>query len=65
MRFGFTMDQQRFRADVRKMLRSGQLRAAAAQATGSDGVEPDARPLYRLLGELGLLIGTVAHVQRA
>jgi alkylation response protein AidB-like acyl-CoA dehydrogenase len=55
MRFGFTEDQQRFRADVRKTLRSGQVRTAAAEATGADGVEPDARPLYRLLGELGLL----------
>ncbi|GAB4052467.1 acyl-CoA dehydrogenase family protein [Catellatospora paridis] len=55
MRFGFTEDQQRFRADVRKTLRSEPVRSAAAQATGADGVEPDARPLYRLLGELGLL----------
>lgn len=55
MRFGFTEDQQRFRADVRKTLRSADVRTAAAAATGADGVEPDARPLYRLLGELGLL----------
>ncbi|WBB77719.1 acyl-CoA dehydrogenase family protein [Micromonospora sp. WMMD882] len=55
MRFGFTRDQQRFRADVRQTLRSGRVRAAAAAATGADGVEPDARPLYRLLGERGLL----------
>ncbi|MET7680666.1 acyl-CoA dehydrogenase family protein [Streptomyces sp. NPDC005423] len=55
MRFGFTEDQQRFRADVRKTLRSPEVRAAAAAATGADGVEPDARPLYRLLGEVGLL----------
>lgn len=55
MRFGFTEDQQRFRADVRGMLRSAEVRAAAAEATGADGVEPDARPLYRLLGKLGLL----------
>jgi alkylation response protein AidB-like acyl-CoA dehydrogenase len=55
MRFGFTEEQQRFRASVRKMLRSAEVRAAAAEATGADGVEPDARPLYRLLGELGLL----------
>ncbi|MEU8080267.1 acyl-CoA dehydrogenase family protein [Catellatospora citrea] len=55
MRFGFTEDQQRFRADVREALRCEQVRGAAAQATGADGVEPDARPLYRLLGELGLL----------
>jgi alkylation response protein AidB-like acyl-CoA dehydrogenase len=55
MRFGFTEEQQRFRADVRRSLRSAELRAAAADATGADGVEPDVRPLYRLLGELGLL----------
>lgn len=55
MRFGFTEDQQRFRADVRRTLRSAEVRAAAAEATGADGVEPDARPLYRLLGELRLL----------
>jgi integrase len=36
-------------------LRSPEIQAAAAGATGADGVEPDARPLYRLLGELGLL----------
>jgi alkylation response protein AidB-like acyl-CoA dehydrogenase len=55
MRFGFTEDQQRFRADVRKTLRSAEVRMAAEEATGAHGVEPDARPLYRLLGELGLL----------
>lgn len=55
MRFGFTEEQQRFRADVRRSLRSAEVRAAAADATGADGVEPDVRPLYRLLGELGLL----------
>lgn len=55
MRFGFTDEQQRFRADVRRSLRSPQVRSAAAEATGADGVEPDVRPLYRLLGELGLL----------
>lgn len=55
MRFGFTEEQQRFRAEVRRTLRSAKVRAAAAEATGADGVEPDARPLYRLLGELGLL----------
>ncbi|AZM55243.1 acyl-CoA dehydrogenase [Streptomyces sp. WAC 01529] len=55
MRFGFTEDQQRFRADVRARLRSPEVQAAAAAATGADGVEPDARPLYRLLGERGLL----------
>ncbi|EDY56276.2 MULTISPECIES: acyl-CoA dehydrogenase family protein [Streptomyces] len=55
MRIGFTEDQQRFRADVRKALRSAGIRAAAAEACGADGVEPDARPLYRVLGELGLL----------
>ncbi|MGH3769385.1 MAG: acyl-CoA dehydrogenase family protein [Actinomycetes bacterium] len=55
MRFGFTEEQQRFRADVRRSLRSAEVRAAAADVTGADGVEPDVRPLYRLLGELGLL----------
>lgn len=55
MRFGFTEDQQRFRGQVRETLRSAEVQAAAAEATGADGVEPDGRPLYRLLGELGLL----------
>ncbi|MFF0430537.1 MULTISPECIES: acyl-CoA dehydrogenase family protein [unclassified Streptomyces] len=55
MRFGFTEEQERFRADVRKTLRSAEVQAGAAAATGAFGVEPDARPLYRLLGELGLL----------
>lgn len=55
MRFGFTEDQQRFRADVRRTLRSAEVRAAAERATGAAGVEPDARPLYRMLGGLGLL----------
>lgn len=55
MRIGFTEDQQRFRADVRTALRTDAIRTAAAGATGADGVEPDARPLYRMLGELGLL----------
>ncbi|QIJ64518.1 acyl-CoA dehydrogenase family protein [Streptomyces sp. JB150] len=55
MRFAFTEDQQTFRAQVRQALRSPEVRAAAAQATGAHGVEPDARPLYRLLGRLGLL----------
>ncbi|MBD0669431.1 acyl-CoA dehydrogenase family protein [Streptomyces sp. CBMA156] len=55
MRYGFTEDQERFRAEVRRTLRSPEVRTAAAAATGADGVEPDQRPLYRLLGELGLL----------
>lgn len=55
MRYGFTEDQERFRADVRKALRSAEVRAAVAEATAADGVEPDQRPLYRLLGGLGLL----------
>ncbi|WP_104817452.1 acyl-CoA dehydrogenase family protein [Kitasatospora sp. MMS16-BH015] len=55
MRFGFTEEQQRYRARVRAALRAPEVRAAAAAATGVDGVEPDARPLYRLLGGLGLL----------
>jgi alkylation response protein AidB-like acyl-CoA dehydrogenase len=55
MRFGFTEEQQRFRADVRQRLRSADVRAAVADATPADSVEPDMRPLYRLLGGLGLL----------
>lgn len=55
MRFGFTEEQQRFRASVRELLRSAEVQAAAAEATSANGVERDARPLYRLLGELGLL----------
>ena len=55
MRFGLTEEQQRFQKRVRTTLRSPEVRAVAAQATGVDGVEPDARTLYRLLGGLGLL----------
>ncbi|MER5766360.1 acyl-CoA dehydrogenase family protein [Streptomyces sp. NPDC001985] len=55
MRFGFTEEQQRFRADARRALRSPEVRAAVVEATGADGFEPDVRPLYRLLGGLGLL----------
>jgi alkylation response protein AidB-like acyl-CoA dehydrogenase len=55
MRFGFTEEQQRFRDEVRQTLRSAEVRAAVVQATPAAGVEPDARPLYRLLGGLGLL----------
>ncbi|NJQ13717.1 acyl-CoA dehydrogenase family protein [Streptomyces bohaiensis] len=55
MRFGFTEEEQRFRAEVRRTLRTPDIRAAAEAATGADGVEPDARPLYRLLGRTGLL----------
>ncbi|MBN1171173.1 MAG: acyl-CoA dehydrogenase family protein [Micromonosporaceae bacterium] len=55
MRFGFTEDQQRFRTDVRQALRSAKIRTAVADVTATDCVEPDARPLYCLLGDLGLL----------
>lgn len=55
MRFGFTEEQQRFRADVRQSLRSTEVRAAVASAIAADCVEPDVRPLYRLLGKLDLL----------
>ncbi|WP_213451940.1 acyl-CoA dehydrogenase family protein [Rhizomonospora bruguierae] len=55
MRFGFTEEQQRFRADVRRALRSAEVRAAVADATPAHGVEPDMGSLYRLLGGLGLL----------
>ena len=55
MRFGFTEEQHRFRADERRVLLSEEVRAAVADATAADGVEPDVRPLYRLLGGLGLL----------
>src|SRR4051812_18355898 len=55
MRFGLTDDQRRFQQSVRTTLRSREVRTAAAQATGVDGVEPDARALYRLLGRLDLL----------
>ena len=55
MRFGFTEDQQRFRADVRQTLRSAEVREAVAHSTPAHGLEPDMRSLYRLLGGLGLL----------
>ena len=55
MRFGFTEEQERFREEVRKTLRSDEIQAAVARYTPSDGHEPDMRPLYRLLGRHGLL----------
>lgn len=55
MRFGFTEEQQRFRAEVRQLLQSPTVRAAVAATTLADGLEPEQRPLYRVLGELGLL----------
>jgi alkylation response protein AidB-like acyl-CoA dehydrogenase len=55
MRFGFTEEQHRFRAEVRQVLRSAEVCAAVADATARDGVEPDQRGLYGLLGRLGLL----------
>ncbi|MEV6806271.1 acyl-CoA dehydrogenase family protein [Streptomyces sp. NPDC051132] len=55
MRYGFTEEQQRFRARVRQALRSAEVRAAVAGAVPAAGVEPDQRPLYRLLGARGLL----------
>lgn len=55
MRFGFTEDQERFRQEVRKTLRSAEIQEAVAKYTPSDGIEPDMGPLYRLLGEHGLL----------
>jgi alkylation response protein AidB-like acyl-CoA dehydrogenase len=55
MRFGFTEQQQDFRSDVRQVLRTPEVGVAVAAATAADGVEPDQRPLYRLLGERGLL----------
>ncbi|MFY1636539.1 acyl-CoA dehydrogenase family protein [Solwaraspora sp. WMMB335] len=55
MRFGFTQDQEQFRTEVRRALRSADVRAALPAATPAGGVEHDQRPLYRLLGELGLL----------
>ncbi len=55
MRFGFTEEQHQFRAEVRQALHAPAVRAAIADATAADGVEPDQRQLYRVLGELGLL----------
>ncbi|MFR9673255.1 acyl-CoA dehydrogenase family protein [Streptomyces sp. TR06-5] len=55
MRFGFTEEQQRFRAEVRRALRSAEVQGAVADAVPAHGLEPDVRPLYHLLGKLGLL----------
>ncbi|GAB1823635.1 acyl-CoA dehydrogenase family protein [Herbidospora sp. RD11066] len=55
MRYGFTEEQDRFRGEVRRTLRSAEVQAAVREATSTGGVEKDQRPLYRLLGDLGLL----------
>ncbi|MGH3159867.1 MAG: acyl-CoA dehydrogenase family protein [Streptosporangiaceae bacterium] len=55
MDFGFTGEQQIFRAAVRGQLVSPAVRAALDQARADGLAEPDLHPLYRVLGELGLL----------
>jgi alkylation response protein AidB-like acyl-CoA dehydrogenase len=57
MRFGFTEEQEQFRAQVREALANREVRAAIAEcaAEAEHTVEPDVRPLYRVLGGLGLL----------
>src|SRR5579875_1944663 len=55
MNFEFTPAQERFRTEVRQRLRHPRLRAELARARAQEPDEPDLRPLYRELGELGLL----------
>jgi alkylation response protein AidB-like acyl-CoA dehydrogenase len=55
MRFGFTERQDEFRARVRADLASDAVRTALAGCAPQPGTEPDVRPLYRVLGDLGLL----------
>lgn len=61
MRFGFTEEQERFREEVRDALAAPEVRAAIAECTAEqyaatpESIEPDVRPLYRVLGGLGLL----------
>lgn len=55
MHAGFAQDQHAFRQAIRGLLRTDEMRTAIALATPRKGHEPDAGPLYRRLGELGVL----------
>lgn len=55
MHAGFAQDQHAFRQAIRGLLRTDEMRTAIALATPRNGYEPDAGPLYRRLGELGIL----------
>jgi alkylation response protein AidB-like acyl-CoA dehydrogenase len=55
MDFGFTGEQQRFRAQVREQLLGPAVQAALDQVRAEGLAEPDLHPLYRVIGELGLL----------
>ncbi|HEX4063972.1 MAG TPA: acyl-CoA dehydrogenase family protein [Streptosporangiaceae bacterium] len=55
MDFGFTAEQRRFRAEVRDQLLGPAVRAALDQVRADGLTEPDLHPLYRVIGELGLL----------
>jgi alkylation response protein AidB-like acyl-CoA dehydrogenase len=53
--FGFSAEHERFREQVRAALRGPGVRTALAKAEATGQREPDLHPLYRELGELGLL----------
>jgi alkylation response protein AidB-like acyl-CoA dehydrogenase len=54
MDFGYSPDQEEFRAHVQGLFRNQPLRDEIARVRKLTG-EPDERPLYRMLGEAGLL----------
>ncbi|HET9894918.1 MAG TPA: acyl-CoA dehydrogenase family protein [Streptosporangiaceae bacterium] len=55
MRFGFVQEQERLREWVRAELATTAIAAELAAVRQSTEREPDVRPLYRALGERGLL----------
>ncbi|GAA0571560.1 acyl-CoA dehydrogenase family protein [Paractinoplanes ferrugineus] len=55
MEFGFTADQTRFRTRVRCRFADDRVRDALRRVRAQGVREPDTRPLYRVLGDLGLL----------
>src|ERR1700678_2045927 len=56
MDFGFTHEQERYRAQVRRELRGPEVRAAVARVPAGDIGGPELRDLYRLLGQRDLLV---------
>src|SRR4051794_31092800 len=55
MEFGFSKEQELFRQRVRQLLAEGPVRDGIVALWADPDPEPDARPLYRELGRLGLL----------